>query len=211
MADRKISAHTALTGANVAAGDLVEVVDISDATDAASGTNKKILLSQFGGKFLIEEKTVSAVASISFASIPQEFNHLIIEGYAQTDAAGSQTDNLHIQFNGDDTETNYYSQFLSSINISVSAGEAATARLINASGATGASPALFEGRIPEYKSSIIKSAFAKSYINRVSGADLQIITFLTYHDTLTAPITSLGFVSATAANITGVFRLYGAF
>lgn len=42
MANRKITDHTAITGANTATGDLFEIVDVSDATDAASGTNKKI-------------------------------------------------------------------------------------------------------------------------------------------------------------------------
>lgn len=42
MADQKISALTAITGANVAVGDLFTVVDVSDTTMAASGTNKSI-------------------------------------------------------------------------------------------------------------------------------------------------------------------------
>jgi hypothetical protein len=42
MADSKISDLTALTGANSAAGDLFTLVDVSDTTMAASGTNKKI-------------------------------------------------------------------------------------------------------------------------------------------------------------------------
>lgn len=44
MPDQKITDLTALTGANAATGDLVEVVDISDSTMAASGTNKKMTL-----------------------------------------------------------------------------------------------------------------------------------------------------------------------
>lgn len=40
MADTKISALTALTGANLASGDKVPVVDVSDTTMAASGTDK---------------------------------------------------------------------------------------------------------------------------------------------------------------------------
>lgn len=40
MADSKISALTALTGANIADGDLIPIVDISDTTMAASGTTK---------------------------------------------------------------------------------------------------------------------------------------------------------------------------
>lgn len=47
MANRKLSDHTAITGANVnAAADYIEILDVSDTTDAASGTNKKILPSQ---------------------------------------------------------------------------------------------------------------------------------------------------------------------
>ncbi len=41
-ANRTITDNTALTGATLAAGDLFEVVDVSDPTDAATGTNKKM-------------------------------------------------------------------------------------------------------------------------------------------------------------------------
>lgn len=46
MADTKISGLTALTGANTASGDLLTIVDISDTTMAATGTNKSISLTQ---------------------------------------------------------------------------------------------------------------------------------------------------------------------
>lgn len=43
MADRKITGHTAITAANLDKDtDQFEVVDVSDTTDAATGTNKKI-------------------------------------------------------------------------------------------------------------------------------------------------------------------------
>lgn len=42
MADTKISALTALTGANSAPGDLLDIVDVSDTSMAATGTNKSI-------------------------------------------------------------------------------------------------------------------------------------------------------------------------
>lgn len=45
MAGKKISALTELTSGNVAGTDLVPVVDVSDTTDAATGTTKKTLLS----------------------------------------------------------------------------------------------------------------------------------------------------------------------
>lgn len=40
--DRRVTSHSALTGGGTATGDLFEVVDVSDTTDAATGTNKKI-------------------------------------------------------------------------------------------------------------------------------------------------------------------------
>lgn len=48
MADTRISGLTALAAAGLATGDLATVVDISDATMAASGTNKKITLGDLG-------------------------------------------------------------------------------------------------------------------------------------------------------------------
>jgi hypothetical protein len=47
MADQKISQLNSLTGANTASGDLVTIVDISDTTMGASGTNKKMTLTEF--------------------------------------------------------------------------------------------------------------------------------------------------------------------
>lgn len=43
MADRKITGHTAITAAEIVpAAVFIEVVDTTDTTDAASGTNKKM-------------------------------------------------------------------------------------------------------------------------------------------------------------------------
>jgi len=38
----KVTGMTELAAADVAAGDMAEIVDVSDTTDAASGTNKKL-------------------------------------------------------------------------------------------------------------------------------------------------------------------------
>lgn len=46
MADSKITGLTSLTGANVVDADVVPIVDVSDTTMAASGTNKKITAAQ---------------------------------------------------------------------------------------------------------------------------------------------------------------------
>lgn len=46
MADTKLSALTAITGDIVASTDLAGVVDVSDTTMAASGTDKKITVAE---------------------------------------------------------------------------------------------------------------------------------------------------------------------
>ncbi len=47
MVDEPITDLTALTGGSQAAGDLIELVDISDLTFGANGTNKKMTLTDF--------------------------------------------------------------------------------------------------------------------------------------------------------------------
>lgn len=47
MADKKISGLTAITGVQLAGGDLIPVVDVDDTTMAASGTNKRITVTEF--------------------------------------------------------------------------------------------------------------------------------------------------------------------
>lgn len=61
MADTKISALTALTGANSAPGDLLDIVDVSDTSMAATGTNKSITregLQTFGLGTITTDKKV---------------------------------------------------------------------------------------------------------------------------------------------------------
>lgn len=71
MADAKITALTALTGANLADGDMFVVVDISDTTMAASGTDKNItpqdLFVYLGGRVQAATASVSTPGA-GFAS-----------------------------------------------------------------------------------------------------------------------------------------------
>lgn len=60
----KITAYTAITGANLAATDLTEVVDVSDTSMAASGTNKSIQVDEIR-KYLMNPALLNAIATPS--------------------------------------------------------------------------------------------------------------------------------------------------
>lgn len=68
MADTKISGLTELTTGNLANGDLIPVVDISDTTMAATGTDKKVLASSV--KTYINTAPVFAAGSASASTWP---------------------------------------------------------------------------------------------------------------------------------------------
>lgn len=79
MADTKATALAALTGAGTADGDLFNLVDVSDTTLAASGTNKKITAAELalavgaGGRLVLGEVSQPSAASAGsklFASYP---------------------------------------------------------------------------------------------------------------------------------------------
>jgi len=72
MADRKLSASTALTGAQVdAANDQLMILDVSDTTDGAGGTNKKITV---GPEFLKLFRSYFRNVADTFTSIFQNAN-----------------------------------------------------------------------------------------------------------------------------------------
>lgn len=69
MADTKISALTALTGANLADADLLPIVDVSDTTMAASGTDKSMTTLEaakgigLNGRLILDGSAPSAPSS----------------------------------------------------------------------------------------------------------------------------------------------------
>jgi hypothetical protein len=71
VADQKVSDLASITGANTAAGDLFMLVDVSDTTMAASGTNKKITRDELasavggGGAAGDDDQTVLAIQVFS--------------------------------------------------------------------------------------------------------------------------------------------------
>lgn len=68
MTDRRVTDHTSITGANTATGDLWETVDISDTTDGAGGTNKKITRAQLLLALLAEDAELNALAGTTAAA-----------------------------------------------------------------------------------------------------------------------------------------------
>lgn len=117
MADTKISALTALTGANLASTDEAVVVDKSDTTMSVDGTDKKMTATELaaglarlaGSNILISTQTLgSDAAQIDFSSIPGTYKGLRIVGLLRTDRA-STADGVKIRVGSGslDTASNY--------------------------------------------------------------------------------------------------------
>lgn len=68
MADTKVTDLTSITGANTATGDQFLVVDVSDTTMAASGTDKKITRAQLAAAILAETPELSAIEGLTSAA-----------------------------------------------------------------------------------------------------------------------------------------------
>lgn len=79
MADQKISQLTALLGANTASGDLVTIVDISDTTMGASGTNKKMTLAEFQAS-PVSAGTANGVLYLNGTKVPSSGSALTFDG-----------------------------------------------------------------------------------------------------------------------------------
>jgi len=79
MADTKISGLTALTGANAVSGDLLTIVDISDTTMAATGTNKKITLTELQGA-PVSAGTANGVLYLNGSKVATSGSALVFDG-----------------------------------------------------------------------------------------------------------------------------------
>jgi hypothetical protein len=98
MADTKISGLTALTGANTASGDLLTIVDISDSTMAASGTNKKITLTELQSA-PVSGGTANGVLYLNGSKVATSGSALVFDG---TNLGVGVTPNTTI-WSGDET------------------------------------------------------------------------------------------------------------
>lgn len=90
MTDRRVSEDTAILGSGVATGDLFDLVDVSDTTDAASGTNKNITADEVA-KFIAANSNVTGAFDASGAAATAQTNaEAYADGLASNyDAAGA--------------------------------------------------------------------------------------------------------------------------
>jgi hypothetical protein len=102
MADLKISGLTALTGANTATGDLLEIVDVSDTTMAATGTNKKITLGELMNAGTVPGKftTLTATGNAALGDAEATDTHAIKGATTLLANTGSGTSALTITQTG---------------------------------------------------------------------------------------------------------------
>lgn len=95
MANKKISELTALT--SLASGDLVPVVDVSDTTDSASGTTKKITADNVDEYLKSTAKTLTnktiALGSNTVSGTIAEFNTAVTDADLATLAGTEELDN----------------------------------------------------------------------------------------------------------------------
>lgn len=87
MADTKITDLTALTGADSASTDIAVVVDVSDTSAAASGTNKKMTLAELAAGLV----THGSLATDSELS-SHESDTTSVHGISDTSALATTTD-----------------------------------------------------------------------------------------------------------------------
>lgn len=97
MADRRITEHTELA-AQPATGDWIEIVDVSDTTDAATGTNKRINRANLLGTVLAATTasyttvSESKLAGIEAAATADQSAAEILAALLTVDGAGSGLD-----------------------------------------------------------------------------------------------------------------------
>jgi hypothetical protein len=99
MADTKISGLTALTGANTASGDLLTIVDISDTTMAATGTNKKITLTELQGA-PVSAGTANGVLYLNGSKVATSGSGLVFDGTNLGIGVASPTLRLQVAVSG---------------------------------------------------------------------------------------------------------------
>lgn len=134
MADQKISQLTSLTGANTASGDLVTIVDISDTTMGASGTNKKMTLTEFQAS-PVSAGTANGVVYLNGSKVATAGSALTFDGTNLGVGTTSPLQQLHLS-SASATGLQITFQGTGATRIGVAAGNALTFGLDTSNGTT---------------------------------------------------------------------------
>lgn len=92
MADKRVTDLTTILGSSLASGDLLHIVDISDTTDHASGTSKKLAYSELATQILTGNAATASSAAV--LTTARNINGVSFNGSADitvTAAAGTLT------------------------------------------------------------------------------------------------------------------------
>ena len=223
MADQKLSALGALTGANLASGDEFLVLDVSDTTMSADGTDKAITATELstglaalaGGHVLISEQILgSSAATVTFSSIPSTYSDLLLKVVARGTDAGAAV-GVNMQFNGD-TGSNYDRETASAAGTTITMAESLGITSIPiAAIAAGGAPAnvanAFTIEVPGYKGTTFQKS-AMAMVARKQGTSTGTIYVETRSGfwRSTSAITSIVLSLSAGSFATGSeFRLYG--
>jgi hypothetical protein len=208
MAATKLSGLPALLGTEVAEDDLLYVAD----TSANSG--KKMALSQFGGRILLDTLTNASPGEFDFLDIPQQFNRLVIIGYVRTDRVAA-SEPMYCYFNNDRTAANYHYQSCVGSNGAPSYGEASLPTIVAAMTASSAANGytVFTALIENYAGDKLKDVLSTCNMYRVVGAEASNYDIYTAHDSMVAAITRITLATSNSPTngFSGTVRLYGEF
>ena len=126
MTDKKITQLTALTGANAVAGDQLAIVDVSDTTMSASGTTKKIALSELQAAPL-SAGTANGVPYLNGSKVLTTGSRFTFDGSTVRTTQLYQTDFVAAGYTSEaleNTASNGYTQFLFNVGASGVNGQA---------------------------------------------------------------------------------------
>jgi hypothetical protein len=204
----------AATTASLAAGHLVEL-------ETSGGTSEKMAANNFGkglaalagGMQLIEEKTPTGVATVTFSSIPGTFRSLRLEWAART-AIVAINDSLNVTINGLGTAI-YDRQLLSGAGGTATASEAlaqTSAILANVAGSTApaGTAGIGEAHIPAYADTSFQKMIVSKYAYCSGTASGNLLMrMIAINVRTTAAITSITIAAAANYESGSKLRLYG--
>lgn len=163
-------------------------------------------------KKLIQKIDLATADGFDFDSIPQDFDRLTLTGYVKSTGNDSgNVDDIHLYFNGDTTEANYFSSLTYALDVTTSNVEENSARIGQCAGSGSDRPGRIDIAIGDYNTSNLKTVTGYSTTYRSLNTTMhQMWTFMG-HDTMVAPVTRIQVRvdNHPTDGLTGELYLYG--